>query len=77
MPDTFETRYGWVVSDLKDLAADLQEIQTDTQEAITEVEAALAHFYLKQVLEGLILATRVSRRTWPSLSQLTQSLALP
>ena len=62
-----------LVNDLKDLAYDLKDAQ-ETQENITEVEAALAQYYLKQILEGLILATRTGRRTWPSLSQQMQSL---
>jgi len=66
------TGYGWVVYDLKDIARDLQR-QRDSTESITEVDSALAHFYLKKVLEDLILATRVSRE-WPSLSQQMQSL---
>ena len=76
MPNTYLTRYRWVVNDLKDLAVDLRDIQRDTQENISEVEAALAQFYLKQILEALILATRVGRRTWPSLCPQMQSLII-
>ncbi len=74
MPNTFETRYRFVVNDLKDLADDLIDIAQDTQENISEVEAALAQFYLKQILESLILATRIGRRSWPSPCPLMQSL---
>ena len=69
MPNTFLTRYRLVVNDLKELAVDVKEIAQDTIENISEVEAALAQYYLKQILEGLILATKIGRRTWPSLSQ--------
>jgi len=71
------------VNDLKDLAVDLavdlidSALQTRhvyTQENISEVEAALAQFYRKHILESLILATRVGRRTWPSLSLQMQPL---
>ncbi len=68
------TAYGWVVSDLKDVASDLQSIQSYLDENISEVEAALAHYYLKQVVQALILATRIGRREWSSLSQQMQSL---
>ena len=56
MPQIFLTRYRLLVNDLKDLAYDVKDAQ-ETQENITEVEAALAQYYLKQILEGLILAT--------------------
>jgi len=69
-----DSRYGWVVYDLKDIARDLDTIATDTDEAITELEAALAHYHLKKVLGSLILATRISRAGWPSLHQQMQSL---
>ncbi len=59
------TSYGWIVSDLRDVAKDLERVQQFTDEAITEVEAALAHYHLKKVLESLILATRISRVGWP------------
>ncbi len=68
------TPYGWVVYVLKDLAKDLHRLQTLSTENISEVEAALSQHYLKQILEALILATRVGRRTWPSLSLQMQSL---
>jgi len=74
MPNTFLTRYRLVVNDLKELAVDVKEIAQDTIENISEVEAVLAQYYLKQILEGLILATKIGRRTWPSLSQQMQSL---
>ncbi len=70
------TSYGWVVSDLKDVASDLQSIQSYSDENISEVEAALAHYYLKQVLQALILATRIGRRGWSSLSPQMQSLII-
>jgi len=63
------TSYRWIVYDLKDLATDLERIQRYTKDDTSDVEAALAHFYLDKVLEALILATRIGRRTWPSLSQ--------
>ena len=63
-----------VVNDLKDLALDVKDIAHDTEENISEVEAVLSQYYLKQILEGLILATRIGRRTWPSPCQLVQSL---
>ncbi len=74
MPLPEFTRYRLVVTDLKDLAADINDIAQDTEENISEVEAVLAQHYLKQILEGLILATRIGRRTWPSLSLQMQSL---
>jgi hypothetical protein len=55
------TSYGWIVSDLSDVARDLDRIQQYTDESITEVEAALAYYHLKHVLDSLILATRISR----------------
>ncbi len=67
MPQTYLTRCRLLVDDLKDLTAELTEIARDTEENISEVEAVLAQHYLKQILESLILATRVGRRTWPSL----------
>ena len=74
MPNlTPNTSYGWVVYDLKDI---VQRIQRNSDGNITEVEAALAHFYLKKILEDLILATRVARAGWPSLSQQMQSLII-
>ncbi len=76
MPNTFHNRYSYVVDDLKDLAFDLINIAADTQKNISEVEAALAQFYLKEILESLILATRIGRRTWPSLSPQMQSLTI-
>ena len=63
MPNTFHTRHRFVVDDLKDLAVDLINIATDTEGNISEVEATLAQVYLKQVLESLILGTRIGRRT--------------
>lgn len=66
--------YGWIVSDLRDISEDLYRIAIDTSEDITEVEAALAHFHLSKVLQSLILATRLGRRGWPSLSQQMLSL---
>ena len=74
MPQIFLTRYRLVVNDLKDLALDVKDIAHDTEENISEVEAVLSQYYLKQILEGLILATRIGRRTWPSPCQLVQSL---
>ena len=56
MPNTFLTRYRLVVNDLKELALDVKDIAPDT---ISEVDAVLAQYYLKQILEGLILATRI------------------
>ena len=58
-----------MVNDLKDLVYDVQAIARDTEENISEVEAVLAQYYLKEILEGLILATRIGRLKWPSLSQ--------
>ncbi len=63
MPNTFLTRY-------KELAYDVK----DTEENISEVEAVLAQYYPKQILESMILATRIGRRTWPSPCPLMQSL---
>ena len=74
MPHTHLTRYRLLVDDLKDLVAELREIAQDTEENISEVEALLAQYYLKQILESLILATRIGRRTWPSLSRQMLSL---
>ena len=76
MPNHSPSRYAWVVADLKDIAIAqvLTDIQQDSTENISEVEASLSQFYLKQVLESLILATRIGRRTWPSLSLQMQSL---
>jgi len=74
MPNTFLTRYRLVVNDLKDLASEVKDIAQDSQENITEVEAVLAQYHLKQILEGLILATRIGRRSWPSPCPLMQSL---
>ncbi len=74
MPNTFLTRYRLVVNDLKELALDVKDIAQDTEENISEVEAVLAQYYLKQILEALILATRIGRRTWPSPCPLMQSL---
>ncbi len=74
MLNTQLTRYRLLVNDLKDLAVELKDIAQDTQENISKVEATLALYYLKQILEGLILATRIGRRSWPSLSQQMQSL---
>ena len=73
MPQVCLTRYRLLVNDLKDLAYDVKDIALHTEENISEVEAVLAQYYLKQILEGLILATRIGRRTWPSLSQQMQS----
>ena len=69
MPQIFLTRYRLLVNDLKDLVYNVQAIARDTEENISEVEAVLAQYYLKEILEGLILATRIGRRKWPSLSQ--------
>lgn len=69
MPQIFLTRYRLLVNDLKDLVYDVQAIARDTEENISEVEAVLAQYYLKEILEGLILATRIGRLKWPSLSQ--------
>ncbi len=74
MPNNFLTRYRLVVQDLKNLDADIKDIAQDTTENMNEVEAFLAQYHLMQILEGLILATRIGRRTWPSLSQQMQSL---
>ena len=74
MPNTHLTRYRLLVNDLKDLAVELAEIALDTEENISEVEAVLAQYYLKQILESMILATRIGRRTWPSPSLQMQSL---
>ncbi len=63
MPNTFLTRYRLVVNDLKELALDVKDTAQDTAENISEVEAVLAQYYLKQILESLILATRIGRRT--------------
>ena len=63
MPQTYLTRCRLLVDDLKDLTAELTEIARDTEENISEVEAVLAQHYLKQILESLILATRIGRRT--------------
>ncbi len=73
MPITQLTRYRLLVNDLKDLAAELKDIAQDTAENISEVEATLAQYYLKHILEGLILATRIGRRSWqfPSLQTLS------
>ncbi len=61
MPLAPMTSYGWVLSDVKDLAEDLHRIAW-TVENITPLEAALCHFHLNKVLKSLLLATRVSRR---------------
>ena len=75
MPNTFLTRYRLVVNDLKELAlGDVLDVKDIAQDTISEVEAVLSQYYLKQILEGLILATRIGRRTWPSPCQLVQSL---
>ena len=74
MPQILLTRYRFVVDDRKDLADDLTDIATSTGENISEVEATLAQYYLKQILESLILATRIGRRTWPAPCPLTQLL---
>ncbi len=62
------------MNDLKDLAVKLADIALDTEENIAEVKAVPAQYYLKQILGSLILATRIGRRTWPSLSLQMQSL---
>ncbi len=54
MPNTIPTTsYGWVVSDLRDLANDLDQIAYETCESISEVEATLCHFHLDKVLKSL------------------------
>ena len=57
-----------------ELAYEMKDIAQDTEENISEVEAFLAQYYLKHIVQGLILATRIGRRTWPFLSQQMQSL---
>jgi hypothetical protein len=68
------TSYGWVVSDLRDLVVDLNRIALETGENITEVEATHCHFHLNKVLKSVLLATRLARLKWPSLSQQMLSL---
>ena len=77
MPNTHLTRCRLTANDLKDLAVELKRIAQDTQENISEVEAVLAQYYLTNILESLIPATRIGRRTWPSLSRQMQSLTHP
>ena len=67
MPNPISTTsYGWVVTDLKDIAEDLQQIATETTENITGVEATLCHLHLNKVLKSLLLATRSARCQCPS-----------
>ncbi len=75
MPDiVLTTPYAWVVYDLKEIAAELHKLQILSKDNISSVEATQAQYYLKQVLEALILATRIGKREWPSLPQQMQSL---
>ncbi len=74
MPNFPTTSYSWVAYDLKELSEDLDRLALDTSENITQVEAALCHHHLGKVLKSLILATRIGRAEWSSLSQQMQSL---
>ncbi len=66
--ETFDLLDKILAEDLKDVARDCEALALATTERITEVEAALCHAHLSKILRSLILATRISRATWPSPS---------